>query len=69
MVYTMTSHGMNIDLRHIMLLADLMTFKVSLIDTVIIWYDVCYNVVWYGQYTQKAVIMPYKTSCNDTMSK
>ncbi|KAK2152800.1 hypothetical protein LSH36_317g01042 [Paralvinella palmiformis] len=25
--YTMTSHGMNIDLRHIMLLADLMTFK------------------------------------------
>lgn len=27
--YTMASHGMTIDLRHMMLLADLMTFKVS----------------------------------------
>lgn len=27
-VYTMVNHGMNIDARHIMLLADLMTFKV-----------------------------------------
>lgn len=26
--YTMVNHGMNIDARHIMLLADLMTFKV-----------------------------------------
>lgn len=26
--YTMTSHGMSIDIRHTMLLADLMTFKV-----------------------------------------
>lgn len=26
---TMESHGMSIDLRHMMLLADLMTFKVS----------------------------------------
>ena len=28
-VYTMESHGMSIDIRHIMLLADLMTCKVS----------------------------------------
>ena len=28
--YTMSSHGMSIDIRHVMLLADLMTFKVSL---------------------------------------
>ena len=27
-VYTMTNHGMSIDIRHVMLLADLMTFKV-----------------------------------------
>ena len=27
-VYTMTSHGMSIDIRHVMLLADLMTYKV-----------------------------------------
>ena len=27
--YTMKSHGMNIDRRHMMLLADLMTYKVS----------------------------------------
>lgn len=26
--YTMSSHGMTIDIRHMMLLADLMTFKV-----------------------------------------
>lgn len=26
--YTMTSHGMSIDVRHVMLLADLMTYKV-----------------------------------------
>lgn len=26
-VYTMTSHGMSIDVRHVMLLADLMTYK------------------------------------------
>ena len=28
-VYTMVNHGMNIDIRHVMLLADLMTFKAS----------------------------------------
>lgn len=28
--YTMESHGMSIDIRHMMLLADLMTFRVSL---------------------------------------
>lgn len=28
--YTMSSHGMTIDIRHMMLLADLMTFKVIL---------------------------------------
>lgn len=27
-VYTMSSHGMSIDIRHVMLLADLMTYKV-----------------------------------------
>ena len=27
-VYTMVNHGMSIDSRHVMLLADLMTFKV-----------------------------------------
>lgn len=27
--YTMASHGMSIDIRHMMLLADLMTFRVS----------------------------------------
>lgn len=27
-VYTMSSHGMSIDIRHVMLLADTMTFKV-----------------------------------------
>lgn len=27
--YTMSSHGMSIDIRHVMLLADLMTYKVS----------------------------------------
>jgi DNA-directed RNA polymerase III subunit RPC1 len=27
-VYTMSSHGMGIDIRHVMLLADTMTFKV-----------------------------------------
>lgn len=30
--YTMKSHGMNIDVRHMMLLADLMTYKVMLHD-------------------------------------
>ena len=28
-VYTMKNHGMSIDVRHVMLLAELMTFKVS----------------------------------------
>ncbi len=28
-VYTMTNHGMSIDARHVMLLADLMSFKVE----------------------------------------
>lgn len=28
-VYTMVNHGMSIDARHVMLLADLMTFKVE----------------------------------------
>ena len=28
-VYTMVNHGMSIDIRHIMLLAELMTFKVG----------------------------------------
>ncbi len=28
-VYTMVNHGMSIDARHVMLLADLMTFKVT----------------------------------------
>jgi hypothetical protein len=28
-VYTMSSHGMSIDIRHVMLLADTMTFKVN----------------------------------------
>ena len=28
-VYTMVNHGMSIDSRHVMLLADLMTFKVK----------------------------------------
>ena len=27
-IYTMREHGMSIDRRHVMLLADLMTFKV-----------------------------------------
>ena len=27
-IYTMVNHGMSIDVRHVMLLADLMTFKV-----------------------------------------
>jgi DNA-directed RNA polymerase III subunit RPC1 len=27
--YTMSTHGMSIDIRHVMLLADLMTYKVS----------------------------------------
>ncbi|XP_057794291.1 DNA-directed RNA polymerase III subunit 1 isoform X3 [Salvia miltiorrhiza] len=31
--YTMSSHGMTIDIRHMMLLADLMTFKVILISS------------------------------------
>lgn len=30
--YTMSSHGMTIDLRHMMLLADLMTYKVILLE-------------------------------------
>lgn len=29
--YTMKSHGMSIDSRHVMLLADLMTFRVSVL--------------------------------------
>jgi DNA-directed RNA polymerase III subunit RPC1 len=29
-VYTMNSHGMSIDMRHVMLLADTMTFKVHI---------------------------------------
>lgn len=28
-IYTMREHGMSIDRRHVMLLADIMTFKVS----------------------------------------
>ena len=28
-IYTMVNHGMSIDVRHVMLLADLMTFKVQ----------------------------------------
>lgn len=27
--YTMSTHGMSIDIRHVMLLADLMTYKVK----------------------------------------
>lgn len=35
-MYTMRSHGMSIDIRHMMLLADLMTYKVSIsIDLII----------------------------------
>ena len=37
----MVNHGMNIDIRHVMLLADLMTFKVlatcSFFDKIITW--------------------------------
>ena len=32
--YTMRSHGMSIDSRHVMLLADLMTFRVSVVPLV-----------------------------------
>ncbi len=32
-VYTMVSHGMSIDIRHVMLLADLMTYKVDMNNT------------------------------------
>ena len=31
-IYTMESHGMSIDIRHTMMLADLMTFKVSTVE-------------------------------------
>lgn len=35
-LYTMNTHGMSIDIRHMMLLADLMTYKVSIsIDFII----------------------------------
>jgi DNA-directed RNA polymerase III subunit RPC1 len=33
--YTMQSHDMNIDLRHVMLLGDVMTYKVSLMNSCI----------------------------------
>ena len=36
-VYTMVNHGMSIDIRHIMLLAELMTFKVGTSDTSCYW--------------------------------
>ncbi len=36
--YTMKSHGMSIDSRHVMLLADLMTYKVCLL---------CYEASYY----------------------
>ena len=32
--YTMSSHGMSIDVRHVMLLADLMTFKVNEVNSI-----------------------------------
>lgn len=35
-VHTMQSHGMTIDLRHVMLLADLMSFKVSTFEYLLI---------------------------------
>ena len=35
-IYTMKNHGMSIDHRHVMLLADLMTFRVRLILTYLI---------------------------------
>ena len=31
-IYTMVNHGMSIDIRHVMLLADLMTYKVRYIS-------------------------------------
>lgn len=36
--YTMESHGMNIDIRHMMLLADLMTFRVRHFPPLVILY-------------------------------
>ena len=39
-IYTMESHGMSIDIRHTMMLADLMTFKVSTVE-LIGWFAVC----------------------------
>lgn len=35
-VYTMVNHGMSIDARHVMLLADLMTFKVGIYPVLIL---------------------------------
>ena len=35
-VYTMVNHGMSIDARHVMLLADLMSFKVGLTPLILL---------------------------------
>lgn len=44
---TMKSHGMSIDARHVMLLADLMTYKVTSID---IHYLFIHSVEHFGLY-------------------
>lgn len=53
-IYTMVSHGMTIDRRHVMLMADLMTFKVKhkklfLQLTFNVGRSIRYNQIWYCQ--------------------
>ena len=45
--YTMSSHGMTIDIRHMMLLADLMSFKVTLFS---------FKLEWFLVYDRKDII-------------
>ena len=70
--YTMTSHGMSIDVRHVMLLADLMTYKGEVLgitrfglakmkESVLMLASVCVNESLFYNFAQpygKSVIFP-----------
>ena len=69
-VYTMVNHGMSIDARHVMLLADLMTFKVAIANCQPLLMH-CYSIV--GAYWLQSIsdysICQVVSSCRGTAAK
>ena len=60
----MVNHGMSIDARHVMLLADLMTFKVAILLAIAFFNALLYN-SWLIGFSQHHQVLPFQvvSSC------